>query len=136
MIRVQSDPIDVVAVLEAVEGPEQGAVVSFLGRVRDHTGEQDVTHLDYEAYGEMAERELQRLVDEAREQHGAERVAVVHRTGRLEVGDIAVAIAVASGHRPAAFEACRWLIDTLKERVPIWKKEWFADGGHWVSDRP
>ena len=136
MIRVQTEPIDVAAVMAAVEGSGQGAVVSFVGRVRDHTGDKDVTHLDYEAYGEMAERELQQLADEARAEHGAEQVAVVHRTGRLEIGDAAVAIAVSSAHRPAAFESCRWLIDTLKERVPIWKKEWFGDGGHWVSDRP
>lgn len=136
MIEVTDEAIDVTAVLDAVEGAGEGAVVLFLGRVRDHTGDQDVTHLDYDAYGEMAVAEMAALADEARAEHGASRVAVVHRTGRLAIGDVAVAIAVASAHRPAAFAACRWLIDTLKERVPIWKKEWFGDGGHWVSDRP
>ena len=95
-----------------------------------------MTHLDYEAYGGMAEAELRALADEARASHGAERVALVHRRGRLDIGDVAVAVAVACAHRGAAFDACRWLIDTLKERVPIWKKEWYADGGRWISDRP
>lgn len=136
MIAVTDAPIDVLAVLDAVEGPSQGGVVLFLGRVRDHARQRAVTHLDYEAYGGMAEAELTALADEARASHGAERVALVHRRGRLDIGDVAVAVAVACAHRDAAFEACRWLIDTLKERVPIWKKEWYADGGRWVSDRP
>lgn len=136
MIVVTEEAIDVAAVLDAVEGHGEGAAVLFLGRVRDHTGDKDVTHLDYDAYGDMARAEMEALAEEARRDHGAHRVAIVHRTGRLELGDVAVAIAVASPHRPEAFEACRWLIDTLKQRVPIWKKEWFGDGGHWVSDRP
>ncbi len=135
-IAVQATPIDVTAVLDAVEDSSDGAAVLFLGRVRDNTAERGVTHLDYDAYGEMACSEMEELAREAQRDHGAHRVAIVHRTGRLEIGDIAVAIAVSSPHRPAAFEASRWLIDTLKQRVPIWKKEWFSDGAHWVSDRP
>ena len=136
MIAVTPEPIDVTAVLDAVEGASEGGVVLFVGRVRDHARGQTVTHLDYEAYGGMAEAEMRALVDEALASHGASRVALVHRTGRLVIGDVAVAIAVASPHRGEAFAACRWLIDTLKERVPIWKKEWYADGGRWISDRP
>ncbi|GJM20127.1 MAG: molybdopterin synthase catalytic subunit 1 [Planctomycetota bacterium] len=136
MIALVDTPIDVAAVLAEVEGEQQGGVVLFLGRVRDHSQGKRVTHLDYDAYLPMALSEMQALEVEARERLGAERVALVHRTGRLELGAIAVAVAVAAAHRPAAFEACRWLIDTLKQRVPIWKKEWFDDGAHWVSPTP
>jgi len=133
---VQPQPIDVAAVLGAVEGPGEGGVVLFLGRVRDHARGRGVARLDYEAYAPMALSEMQALADEARARLGATRVALVHRTGRIEVGEVAVAVAVAAAHREQAFGACRWLIDTLKQRVPIWKKEWYDDGGEWVSDRP
>jgi len=136
LVAVQSQPIDVAAVLAAVEGPGEGGVVLFLGRVRDHARGRSVLGLDYEAYGPMAQLELLALARHARERLGAARVALVHRIGRLALGEVAVAVAVSAAHRPAAFEACRWLIDTLKERVPIWKKEWYADGGEWISDRP
>lgn len=136
MIGVQSEAIETDAVLAAVEGASEGGVVLFLGRVRDHARGRGVTHLDYEAYAPMAESELRALAEEARAQHGAARVALVHRTGRLEPGEVAVAIAVASAHRAQAFAACSWLIDRVKERVPIWKKEWYADGSQWISDRP
>lgn len=136
MIEVVSEPIDVGAVMAAVAGQDAGAAVLFLGTVRDQTGDREVRHLDYEAYGPMACSELEALAAEARRDHGAGRVAIVHRTGHLSLGETAVAIAVSAPHRPAAFEACRWLIDTLKERVPIWKREQFTDGGEWVSDRP
>jgi len=136
MIGVQDQPIDVAALLAAVEGPGEGGVVLFVGRVRDQARGRAVRRLDYEAYPAMALSELEALAREAQAQRGATRVALVHRVGRLQVGEIAVAIAVASPHRAQAFEACRWLIDALKQRVPIWKKEWYADGGEWVSDRP
>ena len=136
MIAVQATPIDVAQVLEAVEGPGEGGVVLFVGRVRDTARGRGVRRLDYEAYPAMAQSEMEALAGEARGSHGAARVALVHRTGRLEVGEIAVAIAVAAPHRAQAFEACRWLIDALKQRVPIWKKEWYEDGSEWVSDRP
>lgn len=136
MIAVVEQPIDVGAVLEAVEGPGEGAAVLFVGRVRDHTGDKTVTHLEYECYAEMALAEMSALVDEARDRHGALKVALVHRVGRLQIGEAAVAIAVGSGHRPEAFAACRWLIDTLKQRVPIWKQEWDDQGGSWISERP
>ena len=136
MIAVTDRPIQVDAVLASVEGHSEGAVVLFVGRVRDHNRGQDVTRLEYEAYGEMAVREMEALAGEARAEHGAVQVAMVHRHGRLELGDAAVAIAVSSAHRPEAFAACQWLIDTLKQRVPIWKKEIYADGGQWLADRP
>jgi len=136
MIAVQSQPIDVAHVLEAVEGPGEGGVVLFLGRVRDEARGRRVRQLDYDAYEGMALSELAELERLALAEHGAARVALVHRTGRLVVGELAVAIAVAAPHRAQAFDACRWLIDALKQRVPIWKKEWYADGSEWVSDRP
>ena len=136
MIAVQQEPIDVDAVLAAVEAAGDGGVVLFLGRVRDQARGRAVRQLDYEAYGDMALAEMRSLAEQAVARHGAGRVAMAHRTGRLVVGDIAVAIAVSAPHRAQAFGACQWLIDALKERVPIWKKEWYADGAQWVSDRP
>jgi molybdopterin synthase catalytic subunit len=136
VIGVQSEPIDVPAVLAAVEGEAQGGVVLFVGRVRSATAGRAVTRLEYEAYGPMAASELETLAETAVASHGAERVAIVHRTGRLEIGETAVAIAVAAAHRAAAFAACSWLIDTLKQTVPIWKKEMYEDGGEWISPNP
>jgi molybdopterin synthase catalytic subunit len=136
MIAVTDQPIDVDVVLRSVEGRSEGAVVLFVGRVRDRSRERDVTQLDYEAYGAMAEAELSALAETACREHGATRVALVHRVGRLEIGDAAVAVAVSSSHRPEAFAACRWLIDTLKERVPIWKKEHYSDGEEWIAEHP
>ena len=136
MIAVQSQPIDVARVLAAVEGPGEGGIVLFLGRVRDEARGRRVRQLDYDAYEGMAQSELAELERLALAEHGAARVALVHRTGQLAVGELAVAIAVAAPHRAQAFDACRWLIDALKQRVPIWKKEWYADGSEWVSDRP
>jgi len=133
---VQSEPIDVPAVLAAVEGDAQGGVVLFVGRVRSSTAGRAVTRLEYEAYGPMAVSELESLAGTARASHGAERVAIVHRTGRLEIGEAAVAIAVAAAHRAQAFAACSWLIDTVKQQVPIWKKELYEDGSEWISPTP
>jgi len=136
VIDVVEVDIPVAEVLAAVDGPGEGAAVLFVGRVRDATAGSAVTHLDYECYREMALAELAALASEAKASHGAAAVSIVHRVGRLEIGDVAVAIAVSSAHRPAAYEASRWIIDTLKERVPIWKKEWHDDGGVWASDHP
>jgi MoaE-MoaD fusion protein len=136
VIALSSQPIDVSAVLAAVEGHDEGGVVLFLGRVRRASRGRVVTRLDYEAYAGMAQSELAALADEARAQQGAARVAIVHRTGRLALGELAVAIAVAAPHRKEAFVACAWLIDALKARAPIWKKEWYDDGSQWISERP
>lgn len=136
MIDVVDVAISVDDVLAAVEGPGEGAAVLFVGRVRDATAGSAVTHLDYECYREMALTEMAALAGEAVANHGAAAVSIVHRVGRLEIGDAAVAIAVSSAHRAEAYAASRWIIDTLKERVPIWKKEWHADGGVWASDHP
>jgi len=133
VIRVQNDPIAVEELIEAVRGDGSGAVALFLGTVRDENAGRRVTHLEYEAYGELAEKEMRRIADRARETYGVDAVAIVHRTGRLEIGEASVAIAVASAHRTEALVACRFAIDTLKGTVPIWKKEHFEGGSVWIE---
>jgi len=132
--RVLGTPLDVGAVVSRVMGPDSGGLVTFVGAVRNASRGKDIEHLEYEAYPEMAEQELDRIADEAAERWPGTRVAVDHRTGHLEIGDIAVVVVAASPHRAEAFEACRYTIDTLKERVPIWKKEVATDGATWVDD--
>jgi molybdopterin synthase catalytic subunit len=110
--------------------------VVFVGAVRDRARGREIRHLEYEAYPGMAEREMERIADEAAERWQGARVAIAHRTGRLEIGDVAVVVAAAAPHRAEAFAACRYAIDTLKERVPIWKKEFATDGEYWVDERP
>lgn len=133
MAYLTSDRIDLGPLLESVQSPARGGIVSFLGTVRDHHGGRAVLRLDYSAYVTMAEAEVARIVAEA-ESRWDVGVAVQHRIGQLEIGDVAVAIAVASGHRDEAFVACRYVIEELKRRVPIWKKEYFADGTvSWVG---
>lgn len=126
-------PLDVAAIERAVADPGAGAVVSFAGTVRDRTGVHDVVALEYEAYPEMAERFLRKIGGEIAERWPGARVAIAHRTGRLEVGEVSVVIAVSSPHRAAAFEACRHGIERLKQDVPIWKKELRKDGSIWVG---
>lgn len=133
MIQLTREEIDHAQVTESVRSDQCGAVVLFLGTVREMTGERQTLALDYDAYPEMAESQMADLEREARERWPVVGVTIAHRLGRLELGDISVAVAVSSPHRPQAFEAGRWLIDTLKERVPIWKKENWADGTtEWV----
>ena len=133
MVRLQETPIDSNALVEELRQDEDGAVVLFLGTVRDHNLGRRVRYLEYHAYPEMAERELGRLERQARERWSINGVAVVHRIGRLEIGETAVAVAVSSAHRAEAFEAGRHLIDTLKHTVPIWKKEFFEGGEEWIE---
>ena len=116
----------------SVEGPDCGAVVTFAGNVRDNARGNRVLYLEYEAYEALADKHLRHLIGETQRRWQV-RAAVQHRLGRLEIGECSVAVAVASAHRGDAFEACRWLMDTLKETVPIWKKEFFEGGAHWVE---
>lgn len=122
-------------VAEIKAGPD-GAVCVFDGIVRDNTRGRKTLYLDYEAYPEMALEQMRGLADEAVVKFGVRDVALVHRLGRLTVGETSVLVVVASAHRGAAFEACRWLIDTLKKTVPIWKKEQFVDGAVWADGEP
>ena len=133
MIRLTRDAIDYHALTEEVRDPHCGAVSLFLGTVRDLTGAQVTVFLDYEAYGPMAEKKLAEIEAEVRQRWTVGNVAMIHRLGRLDVGDVSVAVAVSTAHRAEAFEACRFAVDTLKELVPIWKKENAPDGtGEWV----
>jgi len=129
-------PLDVAATIARVSGPGMGGLVTFIGAVRDNARGREIRHLEYESYPEMAEREMQKVVDEAAGRWPGVKVAIAHRAGRLEIGDLAVVIAAAAPHRGEAFEACRFAIDTLKQTVPIWKKEVAMDGEYWVDDRP
>ncbi len=127
------DAIDTQSVLERIKRGEDGAAVVFEGVVRNQTRGRRTLYLDYEAYEEMALRQMEGLAEQALKQFEVRDLALVHRLGRLEIGETSVLIVVASAHRAAAFEACRWLIDTLKRTVPIWKKEYFEDGAVWAD---
>jgi molybdopterin synthase catalytic subunit len=133
MIEIQNTPIDHAALTERVRSSQAGAVCTFLGTVRELTGGRRTSALQYEAYPEMAAKTMAELEAEARRRWPIIDVALVHRVGHLELGEISVVVAVSCPHRRQAFEACQWLIDTLKDVVPIWKKEVWADGtAEWV----
>jgi len=140
MVEITEAPLDHAALTDRARHANAGAVCSFLGTVREMTGERQTVALEYEAYPEMAIRKLAELEAEARRRWPLIEVVLAHRVGRLELGEVSVVVAVSSPHRADAFDACRWLIDTLKEVVPIWKRESWADGGEeWVHpglDRP
>jgi len=135
-VALVRDRISTETVLAEIKQPADGAVVVFEGIVRDHTRGRHTLYLDYEAYEPMARRKLEELAATALEKFVVREVALVHRLGRLQHRETSVLIAVASAHRAAAFEACRWLIDTLKKTVPIWKKEYFEDGAVWADGEP
>jgi molybdopterin synthase catalytic subunit len=136
IISLVREPIDAASLVAAIKQGEDGAVVVFDGIVRNHTRGRRTLCLVYEAYEDMALRLMRALVEQAITAHGVRQVALVHRLGRLEIGETSVLIAVSSAHRAQAFEACRWLIDTLKKTVPIWKKEYFEDGAVWADGEP
>jgi molybdopterin synthase catalytic subunit/molybdopterin converting factor small subunit len=135
-IALTNNSISAGAIAEPLKRGEDGAVVVFDGVVRNHTRGRRTLYLFYEAYPEMALARMKQLAAEALQAYPIRDVAIVHRLGRLEVGETSVVIAVASPHRAAAFDACRWLIDTLKQTVPIWKKEFFEDGAVWAQGEP
>ena len=133
MSFLTSQPIDLAALAASVSAPDHGAVATFSGLVRNHHRGRAVVSLGYSAYEPMAERICSDLVDEVHQRWDVQ-VALQHRLGDLQIGDVAVGIAVSAQHRNTAFEACRWLIDELKSRVPIWKRERYADGSDaWVD---
>lgn len=135
-VEIVREKIDTAALLEKIKCPADGAVVVFEGVVRDHSRSRRTVFLDYEAYEEMAIKQMNGLVEQALSQFGIRQAVIMHRLGRLQVGETSVAVIVASGHRAAAFDACRWLIDSLKRTVPIWKKEYFQDGAMWAPGEP
>ena len=126
-------PICAEEIVAHVKAPEDGAVVVFDGIVRNHSGGRATLYLDYEAYEPMALAKMREIGAEIRQKFSIHRIAMLHRLGRLEIGETSVLIAISSPHRRAAFDACRFAIDTLKHTVPIWKKEYFADGADWAD---
>lgn len=136
LIQITREPLDrpaVDAIVQSVWHAAAGGIVTFEGTVRDHARGKRVRYLEYDAYPEMAEQEMARIAAEVERRWHTDRVALVHRIGRLEIGEVSVVVAVACPHRAEAFEACRYAIDTLKNTVPIWKKEVAEDGEEWVE---
>jgi molybdopterin synthase catalytic subunit len=131
MVRLTREAIDLAALQSLA--PADGAIALFVGVVRNENAGRSVLHLEYEAYEEMAIAEMERIEAEARRLWPVSDVRIVHRLGRMQIGEASVAVAVASPHRAEAFEACRFAIDTLKRTVPIWKKEFYADGAVWLE---
>ncbi len=136
LYRLQDTPLSLQEAVDAVSSKSQGGLVTFAGAVRDHSRGKRVTRLDYEAYGPMAQKKLAQIGEEARAKWPGTQVAVLHRLGTLVPGDLAVVIAVSAPHRKEAFRACEFVIDRLKEDVPIWKKEYAEDGEVWVGLGP
>ena len=133
MYKITEDEISVDALYNTVLKDSHGAVVTFAGVVRDHSGDKRTNYLEYEAYTNMAEKKMAEIGDEIQRQWGIADVAILHRVGRLEIGEISVLIAIASPHRAEALAACKYAIDRLKEIVPIWKKEVGENGDYWVE---
>jgi MoaE-MoaD fusion protein len=135
-VQIVRDPIRSGELIARLVRPEDGAVVIFDGIVRDNSRGRRTLYLDYEAYETMALKQMEALAAEGRTRFTVRGISIIHRLGRLEIGETSVLIVVASAHRGAAFDACRWIIDTLKKTVPIWKKEFFEDGAVWADGEP
>jgi molybdopterin synthase catalytic subunit/molybdopterin converting factor small subunit len=131
--HVQSEPLDLAAVVAEVADPDAGAIATFVGITRRTSRGRTVTHLEYDAYPEMAEAEMSKIANTVVAAHDVRHVAIAHRTGHVPVGEASVIIAVSAAHRGAALEACREAIDTLKQTVPVWKKEVFEGGEEWIG---
>jgi molybdopterin synthase catalytic subunit len=136
MISITDKPIDVQKLIDTASSPAAGAVNVFIGTVRDNTQGKGVVGLEYEAYDSMAIAEIQKIIDDASQRWSLQGWAVSHRVGTLKPGEVSVVVAVSTAHRRESFEACQFIIDTLKAKAPIWKKELFQDGAEWVSARP
>ncbi|MCE2998087.1 MAG: molybdenum cofactor biosynthesis protein MoaE [Cyclobacteriaceae bacterium] len=136
MITLTDQPLDINQITQLAHSPDAGAVNVFVGTVRANTQAKKVMRLEYEAYEPMAVSEIQKIVDVAKLKWPVKKIAVSHRVGILTVGEVAVVVAVATPHRKESFEACQFIIDSLKQTVPIWKKEIFEGGEEWVSAHP
>ena len=135
-IQISEDTLDISSCIVWVMSPECGGIDVFIGTVRNATKGKEVIRLEFEAYKQMALNEMQKIAEQALEKWPVQKILIHHRTGVLKVGEVPVVIAVAAAHRAAAFDACRYTIDTLKETVPIWKREVFEDGEVWVAAHP
>jgi molybdopterin synthase catalytic subunit len=133
MIQISTQPIDIQACIDAAQSERAGAIDVFIGTVRNHNNAKEVVRLEFETYDVMAVKKMEELAQQARERWEIEKIVMVHRKGVLQIGDVAVVIAVSTPHRVASFEACQWLIDTLKQVVPIWKKEIYENGEEWLE---
>lgn len=136
LAAIRSEALSIDEAYDAVAADAQGGVVIFVGRVRDHNQGQAITQLEYEAYASMAEKEMRRIMDVIEAEHPSVQLACTHRVGTLRVGDLAVVCAASAPHRAEAFDACRKLIDRVKETVPIWKREHGPEGPYWVDFQP
>lgn len=135
-VKISNEPLDIDYCIQQVQSPGCGGIDVFIGTVRNATKGKAVVRLEFEAYESMALKEMNKLAEQAKVKWSVEKIVVHHRTGVLNIGDVPVVIAVSSAHRDAAFDACRYIIDTLKQTVPIWKKEVFDDGDVWVAAHP
>ena len=135
-IKIVSEPLNIQACIDWVMTPQCGGIDVFIGTVREVTNGKTVVRLEFEAYEKMAMNEMKKIAEEALHNWPVHKIVIHHRTGILHIGEIPVVIAVSAAHRDAAFEACRYTIDTLKKTVPIWKKEIFEDGEVWVAAHP
>jgi molybdopterin synthase catalytic subunit len=133
MIEVTKEDFSVDEVLERLRSGRMGALVTFIGVVRERSKGKDVDRIEIQVYEEMARRQLEEIREEALTKFGVEEIAIIHRYGSLKVSDNIMMIAVGGGHRPEAFTACRWVLETIKEKVPIWKKEITPEGDFWVE---
>ncbi len=131
----QKEPIPVNDLVTTAGNDSDGAIVTFTGQARDKSHDKGVSHLEYEIYEEMARSEMTKIIDNSFEQWPITDCVVVHRYGTVNIGETSIFIAVSSPHRDDAFKACRYIIDTIKKTVPIWKKEFYSDGSQWISDR-
>ncbi len=136
MIELSNQVLDLEKAIDAVQDDQGGAINVFVGTVRNKTKSKKVLRLEFEAYEPMAVKEMQKILDQANQKWPILRAVLMHRVGVLAIGEVPVIIAVATPHRKASFEACAYIIDTLKETVPIWKKEIFEDGDVWVAAHP
>ena len=134
--RLSDEPLSLEEVAREVASDDAGAIATFVGTTRAHSRGREVVRLEYEAYEGMAEAEMERIADELRARHDVIDVAIHHRVGPVEIGETSVVIAVSAAHRAAAFDACRAAIDTLKQTVPLWKKELYVGGEEWIGPRP
>ena len=133
MISIVAKPIDILSVLLSVQDPSAGGIDLFVGTTRDHAGGRRVLSLEYEVYEPMALKVISAIAEDAKTRWGICKISVVHRTGKVAIGEASIVIGVSAAHRHEAFEACRFVIDTIKRSAPIWKKEYYADGECWVG---
>ncbi len=135
-VYISENPLSIDQVYQGAVNETCGGICLFIGTVRNRNKGKEVTHLDFETYTPMALKEMKKIAEQAIEKFGVKHVSIFHRSGYVGIKDIAVIIAVTSVHRDACFQACQYAIDTLKETVPIWKKEFLEDGSYWVGARP